>query len=92
MEALSSPTCRDDGLQLGAVDEGPFDGLSLDIGPIDPLLQGVIVHHCDVVDVRYRQGRHDVHVGVVDVHAADFRPAHVQEEPLQSWSKQTDTV
>lgn len=79
------PTCGDDGLQLGAIDEGPLDGLRLDIGPVDPLLQGVVVHHGHVVDVGNRQRRHHVHVRVVDVHAADLRAPHVQQEAFQSW-------
>ena len=78
-------TSRDDGLQLGAVDEGPLDGLGLDVGPVDALLLGVVVHHRHVVDVRHRQRRHHVHVGVVDVHAADLRAPHVQQELLQRW-------
>lgn len=82
---LLGPTCGDDGLQLGAVDEGPLDGLRLDVGPVDPLLQGVVVHHGHVVDVGNRQRRHHVHVWVVDVHAADLRAPHVQEEAFQRW-------
>lgn len=82
---MFKPTCGDDGLQLSAVDESPFNGLRFDVGPVNPLLQGIVVHHADVVDVWNGQRRHDVHVRVVDVHAADFRPTHVQEESLQCW-------
>lgn len=77
------PTGGDDGLQLGAIDEGPLNGLRLDVGPVDPLLQSVVVHHGHVVNVGNRQRRHHIHVGVVDVHAADFRATHVQEEAFQ---------
>lgn len=48
------PTCGNDGLQLGAIDERPFDGLSFDVSPIDPLLKGVVVHHRDIIDIRDR--------------------------------------
>lgn len=75
-------TCRNDGFQLGAVDEGPFDGLSFDVGPVDPLLCGVVVHHRDIVDIWHGQSRHDVHVRVIYVHTTDFRAPHVQEEPF----------
>lgn len=85
MDVWCAPTCGDDGLQLGAVDEGPLDGLGFDVSPVDPLLQRVVVHHRDIVDVWHRQRRHDVHVRVVDVHTADFRPPHIQEEPFQRW-------
>ena len=78
-------TSRDDGLQLRAVDEGPLDGLRLDVGPVDALLLRVVVHHRHVVDVRHRQRRHHVHVRVVHVHAADLRAPHVQQELLQRW-------
>lgn len=80
--AWRAPTCRSDGFQLGAIDEGPFDGLSFDVGPVDPLLRGVVVHHRDIVDVWHGQSRHDVHVRVIYVHTADFRAPHVQEEPF----------
>lgn len=82
---LLGPTRGDDCLQLCAVDEGPLNGLRLDVSPVDPLLQGVVVHHGHVVDVGDSQRRHHVHVRVVDVHTADLRATDVQEEALQRW-------
>ena len=76
-------TSRNNGLQAGSVDESPLDGLGLDVGPVDPLLQGVVVHHRHVVDVGDRQGGHDVQVGVVQVHASYLCPPHIEEELLQ---------
>lgn len=87
----TGPTRGDDGLQLGAVDEGPLNGLCLDVGPVDPLLQGVVVHNGHVVDVGNRQRRHHVHVRVVDVHAADLRATYVQEEAFQRCSGREDS-
>lgn len=80
--AWRAPTCRNDGFQLGAVDEGSFDGLSFDVGPVDPLLRGIVIHHRDIVDVWHGQSRHDVHVRVIYVHTTDFRAPHIQEEPF----------
>lgn len=54
--------------------------MSFDVSPVDPLLRGVVVHHRHIIDVWHGESRHDVHVGVVYVHAADFRAPHVQEE------------
>lgn len=56
--------------------------MSFDVGPVDPLLRGVVVHHRHIIDVWHGESRHDVHVRVVYVHAADFRAPHVQEEPF----------
>lgn len=86
--AWRAPTCRNDGFQPGAVDKGPFDGLTFDVGPVDPLLRGVVVHHRDIVDVWNGQSRHDVHVRVIYVHTADFGASHVQEEPFHRCREQ----
>lgn len=65
-------TSRDDSLQAGAVDEGPFDGLCFYIRPVDPLLLGVVIHHGDIINVWDGQCRHDVHVRVVNIHPTDL--------------------
>lgn len=86
--AWRAPTCRNDGFQPGAIDEGPFDGLTFDVGPVDPLLRGVVVNHRDIVDVWNGQRRHDVHVRVIYVHTAYFGAPHVQEEPFHRCREQ----
>ena len=74
------PTGRHHGLHPRAVDEGPLDGLGADVGPVDALLHGVVVHHRHVVDVGHREGDDVVVVRVVDVHAADLYLTRVQQE------------
>lgn len=81
-------TSRDEGLQAGAVNEGPPDGLRLDVGPVEALLQGVEVDDGDLVDVGDGEGCDEVEVGVLEVHAADFRAPRIQKELLPLCSSQ----
>lgn len=84
------PTCRDNSLHTSAVDEGSLDGLGAHIRPVNALLQGIIVHHRDVIDVRHREGDDVVVVGVVNVHTPDLHLPRVQQELLKLWGKERD--
>lgn len=76
-------TCRDDCLHACAIDEGPLDGLCPHIGPVNTLLSGIIVQHCDVVDVGNREGDDVIVVGGIQVHTPDLHLTCVQQELLK---------
>lgn len=76
-------TCRDDSLHACAIDEGPLNGLCAHIRPVNTLLAGIIVQHCDVVDVGHREGDDVIVVGSIQVHAPDLHLTCVQQELLK---------
>lgn len=67
-------------LNSSAIDESSLDGLGAHIGPVDAVLQGVIVNHGHVVDVRHSKGDDVVVVRVFDVHAPDLDLTSVEQE------------
>lgn len=73
-------TSRHHCLDSSAIDERSLDGLSADVRPVDPMLQGVVVHHGHVVDVRHGEGDDVVVVGVVNVYTPDFNLTSVEKE------------
>lgn len=73
-------TSRDHSLDSSAVDESSLNGLSSHVGPVDPVLESIVVHHGHVVDVRHREGDDVVVVRVVDVHSSDLYLSSVQQE------------
>lgn len=83
-------TCRHHCLYSCAVDEGPLDGLSPNIRPIDTLLQSVIIHNRDVVDVRDGEGDDVVVVWIIDVHSSYLNLTGVQQELTWLWKRDRD--
>lgn len=76
-------TCRDDGLHACAVDESTLDGLCPHVRPVNTLLSGVIVQHCDIVDIGHSEGDDVVIVGGIQVHPPDLHLTCVQQELLK---------
>lgn len=67
-----SHTGRHHGLHPGPVNEGSFDHLRADVGPVDALLLGVIIHCCYVVDHRHGEGDDVVVIWILDVHPSNL--------------------
>lgn len=84
-------TCRHHRLYSCAVDEGSLDGLSPNIRPIDALLQSVVIHNRDVVDVRDSEGDYVVVVWIIDVHSSYLNLTGVQQELTRLWKRHRDT-
>ncbi len=74
-------------LYTSPIDEGSFDGLSANIRPVDAVLQSIIIHHCDIVDVGHSEWDDVVVIGIINVHPSDFNLTSVQQELTVLWTK-----
>lgn len=80
-------TSRHNSFHSRPIDEGSFDGLCTNVGPVDTVLESIIIHHRHIVDVGHSERDDVVVIGVINVHSSDFNLTSIEQKLTELWRR-----